>query len=240
VCGSEGTGRLERNIQSFGQAQPIASQVMPKSLTFDKLSGNDLLAANFSELIDGEDVWVVERRCSLRLLLKASQSSFVSGVISGQELERNSPIEPRVSRQIDLAHATSSEQPNDGVVTEGLAFSEFGLPSCEEARSQFKCRPIDKAQPLLIRCYQRFNFSLQFHVADAGALDERATFLGFQLYGGLEYLLNLLPAFRSHAYVVSVNPGSYCYKRESRMKSIMPCSFHDATTLLLTSTRASQ
>src|SRR5947209_13614443 len=98
LCG-QGAGRLDRDVESFAQAQSVALDALTKRFTFDELGGHELLSVDLAEFMNSQDVRMIECRRSLCFLLKASQAVFVSGVIGGQKFKRDSAIEQFVFRQ---------------------------------------------------------------------------------------------------------------------------------------------
>src|SRR5438128_4289970 len=56
------------------------------------------------------DVWMLQRRDSTRFTVEALAQLRIGGELRWQDLDRDRPIEPRVARAVDLAHAAGSER----------------------------------------------------------------------------------------------------------------------------------
>jgi hypothetical protein len=70
---------------------------------------------------DGDDMRVVERRDGLGLPSEARQTVGVQREGIGQNLQRNVTKQSRVTRAVDLTHATGAERRQDLVRTETCA-----------------------------------------------------------------------------------------------------------------------
>ena len=77
ACGvrrRESRSNLNRNVERFLQLYQRLHRVLSQSLAINKFGGNEGLAIYFSDLMDGENVRVIQRRGSARLLLEAAQT----------------------------------------------------------------------------------------------------------------------------------------------------------------------
>jgi hypothetical protein len=77
----------------------------------------------FTAVVDADDMLVVRARGQVGLPVEALAKFVVRGQLAGQNFEGIAAGQPRVLRQIDLAHAAGPQTPNDGVSSEHLAFS---------------------------------------------------------------------------------------------------------------------
>ena len=85
-------------------------------------------------LLDGmqrHDVGMVERRNSFRFPDEAGAPYRIGGEGVREHFERHATIQPRVAREIDLAHATSANPLEDFVL--GEKRTSRGRPVCREA-----------------------------------------------------------------------------------------------------------
>ena len=62
------------------------------------------------ELVDGDDVRMVERRCGARFLLEAADGVGVAGEPGPQQLHGDLAAKPRVVREVDLAHPATADE----------------------------------------------------------------------------------------------------------------------------------
>src|SRR6266700_6765257 len=90
-------------------------------VSLNVFGGNEVRGLCLSNLIDGQDVRMIERRSRLRLLLEAPQAISIRRQFRGQQLERHSAFQPSVFREVDLAHPAGAQQPKDRVVIERLS-----------------------------------------------------------------------------------------------------------------------
>ena len=60
-------------------------------------------------LVNGQDVWMIERRCGTRFVKEAAQSLRVAANSGRNTFTRDRPAS-RIDRLIDLTHATAAEQ----------------------------------------------------------------------------------------------------------------------------------
>ena len=58
-----------------------------------------------ADVVDGADAGVIERGDGLGLALEALER-LRRGRVGGEDLDRDQPVEARVARAVDLAHAT--------------------------------------------------------------------------------------------------------------------------------------
>ena len=118
VRGVERVGDLLRDRQGFVQRQAIGAgrQAMGRGdpsrqvVALDQLhhEGGDALA--LFESIDGGDIGMVQRGKGLGFARESRQTLGVVGKRVRQDLDCDVAIELRVTRPIDLAHASAPEQ----------------------------------------------------------------------------------------------------------------------------------
>jgi hypothetical protein len=92
----------------------------------------DLLAP---DVVEGADVRVVERGDGLRLALDACPQLLVARQLGGQQLDRHRSVEPRVTRAVDLAHASGPDRGEDLV---GPETGGGGEPGCRVAHGDLR------------------------------------------------------------------------------------------------------
>ena len=83
-------------------------------------------AVNFVGAMNHGDVGMLQRRGRLCLLQKPAPHIIVVGDFLREDLERDIPVQPRVGRAIDDAHAAAADLFLDAVVPERAA-SKFHL-----------------------------------------------------------------------------------------------------------------
>src|SRR5262249_14773882 len=80
---------------------------------FDIFGGDEMSAAGLADLKNRDDVWVVERRRGLSLLLESPQPFRILRVAFGEELDCDLAIEPGVLRQVDFTHSPGTDWGDD-------------------------------------------------------------------------------------------------------------------------------
>jgi hypothetical protein len=75
-----------------------------------------------ADVVEGADVGMIQRRDGPRLALEPITRSPVVGHTCRQHFDRDGTIEPRVAREIHLAHATGSNASGDFVWPNAPAF----------------------------------------------------------------------------------------------------------------------
>ena len=95
-------------------------QLLAQGFTDKKLGDHVRRAVVFAKIMYRQDVRVIQRSRSLRLLLKAPEPLRIARKGRRQDLDGNLAIEPRVARAIHLAHAAGSSGRNN------LVWSKLG------------------------------------------------------------------------------------------------------------------
>jgi hypothetical protein len=119
--GTQPVGDLDRDLKEDLRGQRTAGDALLERLALQSFHAQEGLALMVADVVDGADVRMVERRGGARLALEALPGVRLVESISGQELERNEPTEPRVLGFVDLAHASGANLRDDLVVQDGLA-----------------------------------------------------------------------------------------------------------------------
>ena len=93
----------------------------------EKLHGDEGLTVVFTDVVDGADVRVVERRCRLRLALETGERLRVLGYFLRQELQRDKSVQARVLGLVDHPHAAAARLLDDAVVQDGWPITAVAL-----------------------------------------------------------------------------------------------------------------
>ena len=111
----------------FGDGQRLIDRNRPlrdavcERRPFDQLHDERLHAVRLLKAVDVGDVRMVQRGEDLRLSLESSESVRVRREGIGQHLQGIVPLEPRVMRSPDLAHAALANQGGDFIGAEAAA-----------------------------------------------------------------------------------------------------------------------
>ena len=92
-----------------------------EGLPFDVLHDDEADAVALTDVVDGCDIRMIQRGCGLRFAREALHAVRVRRELSGQNLQRDGPVQSRIVREIHLTHAAGTEQRHDLVVTERSA-----------------------------------------------------------------------------------------------------------------------
>src|SRR4051794_40590714 len=84
--------------------------------TVKELHRQESAAVLFSDVVDGADIGMIQRRRCLRFALKAGQDLRVAGDIVRQKLQRHKAMQAHVFSFVDDSHSASTELLEDAVV----------------------------------------------------------------------------------------------------------------------------
>src|SRR5438067_7190092 len=77
MCRRQSRGCLHHRIEHLCQFYLRTGHALAKSYPVDKFGRNETGVVRLSNFINGQNVWVIECRCGISLLLEAKQSVFV-------------------------------------------------------------------------------------------------------------------------------------------------------------------
>ena len=160
--------RLHHNVQHFAQREFSALEQRTQRWPFDVFGRNKIYAVSLPYFINREDVRMIERRGCAGFLLKAAHTVSVACEAGGQDFERDQTTEPRITREIDFAHAARTELALNFIAAEFLSGGQF---SClvEKMRGGFgDGRLGEKVAGVFVRGEQGFDLSTQSCIARAG------------------------------------------------------------------------
>src|SRR5262245_59187361 len=124
MCGHQGGGHLNRDVERLGDREALFPQALPQRLTIDEFSADKVRVLKLADLIDGNDVGMIEGRRRVRLLLKAAHPFPVLGYVCEQELEGYLAAQPLVLRQVYFAHAARAQMGKYLVLTDALSHNQ--------------------------------------------------------------------------------------------------------------------
>src|SRR5207302_9069306 len=88
VGGGERASHLDGNLNRFIQLHVPACEVLTQRFAFDQFAGNVASSVIRTDLVNRQDIWMVERSYSVRLLLKPLQPLRIASKVRGQEFQR--------------------------------------------------------------------------------------------------------------------------------------------------------
>src|SRR5262249_22381427 len=195
------------------------------------------LCGCFANLVNGDDVWMVERRGSFGLLLKAAQPVSIICKRSRQDFDGDLAVEPRVAGAPDFAHPARAEEGEDFVVAE--------LPSDHRLRLLFGhlfSQYLDgwggeKCLLLFVRGDQRLYLAAQEFITPAFSFEEFGALGTNKRQSLVIKLADSLVLLRRHGCFLSStrggarpapdsNPGAPCQVKLSTLRPSLRYSSH--------------
>src|ERR1700675_3217687 len=122
VCGIEGIGELDAQIEHRCDLQRLASDPMPKRLPVEQFHGDEGSPIGIINFVDRADVRVVQRGRSLGFPLKTTEGLGVVSEFVGKELQGDVATELYILGLIDNAHAAATQLLDDAVVRDCLVY----------------------------------------------------------------------------------------------------------------------
>src|SRR6266480_5283012 len=93
---------------------------MLQRCTIQILHCDERSAVFLAYIMNGADVWMVQRRRRLRFALETGECLRVSGNLLRQELQRNEAMQPCILGFVDDTHPAVAELFEDAIVRDGL------------------------------------------------------------------------------------------------------------------------
>src|SRR5207302_9515008 len=116
VCRGESIGNFNGQIERFRQRQRFAGNAALERLAVKTLHSDESLRfagcltfnGQLPNVIDGEDVWMIQRGCGLRLTAKTLERGSVFRHFEKEKFQGYGTIEPRVQSLVNRGHAAVS------------------------------------------------------------------------------------------------------------------------------------
>ena len=126
VCRAKRAGDLNADLERVGWAEWSFSYPIAQCFAVDELGGDEVFRIDFVDLVDGENVWVVERGSRLGLLNESTHAfpGWIGDDVGRQNFECDFAIEFGVVGEINLTHATRAELGANFVSTDPFARGE--------------------------------------------------------------------------------------------------------------------
>ena len=110
-------GKALCNLQSVLECPPLGNrpfgQPLAQRLPREQLHRRVGDAGVVAEIVDAKDVGVGERGDRLRLSLESSERLRIGRELFRQDLDRDLPFQPGVSRSVHLSHAARTDRRDD-------------------------------------------------------------------------------------------------------------------------------
>ena len=125
VCGVERVGNRDADVDDRVDFERTPSQALLERLAFEQLHDQVVTPEIVTDVVEGADVWMTERGDRPPFPIEARSSARISSRLSGQHLDCDNAIEPRVPGAVHLAHPAGSERLENGVWAEPRAWSQI-------------------------------------------------------------------------------------------------------------------
>ena len=99
-------------------------QKLAQRLAFDIFGSDEMPTRHFADVVNGRDVWMVERRSGLGFFSETLQAFGILREQRRQQLKRDFAMQPFVFGQIDFAHAARAQQRNNLEIAEAFALQQ--------------------------------------------------------------------------------------------------------------------
>ena len=129
VRGAHRVRDRNRDLKKAFQPEIFRFNEVGESLPLDELHGNEVDPVRFFDGVDGDDVRVIERRDRFGFTLESLPPLRVSRHIRRQNFDGDLPVELRVTRAVDFAHATRTERGENLVISQTMASAKSHDPS---------------------------------------------------------------------------------------------------------------
>ena len=185
VSGRERPGDVGGNCHRARRVDASRRDLVAQRAPFQVLGGDEELIADFFERVDRCDRRVRQRRRGARFLPQARMHARIAKQVRRQRLQRHRPVQPRVVRQVDHAHAAAADDPLDAVGADLRA-------GCEQGRR------LEKTFAMVVRLQKREDFVL--HVGGfPGRAHQRGTFGRRRGESAIEQRADTLPLIGVHS-----------------------------------------
>jgi hypothetical protein len=190
--------------QLFHFQTGMPGEALPQRGSLQILHGDEGAAILLADVVNGADVWMIQRGRGASLALEPAQRLAVVGQVVCQELENYGATEPRVLRSVDHTHSASAKLLDDAVVGERLAdqgisaLRHDGVLSGDRQRGQLDGRTLQKVFRVRFGVEQRSNPAFERLVTGAGVPQKRVALRHRALQYGLEQVIELFPVIQVH------------------------------------------
>ena len=103
-------GNFNCRFQRLAQIEGAATQSGCEGFAFEVFEDEVVGVSLMADIVDGADMWMIQCRCSPRLLRKAAQSISVGGPRLRKHLDGHIAAETGIASTIDLAHPARAQQ----------------------------------------------------------------------------------------------------------------------------------
>jgi hypothetical protein len=121
VRDSERISDLDCQREHSIERQRLARNAMLEGLPIQKLHDDEMLATLFADVVNSANVWVIQRRRSLRLTPETFKCGSVVCRLGRQKLKRDESMEASILCLVNHSHPAATELLDDVVMRDGLS-----------------------------------------------------------------------------------------------------------------------
>jgi hypothetical protein len=118
---SQTFGSVLQKPEQLSEFSAFLMNLLAQGDAIDKLHRDEVHALALANFMDGCDVRMIERGRGLRFLFEAPHPILIGSQISGKNFQGNLAMQPRIFREIHLAHPARANLRPDFVTTEFCA-----------------------------------------------------------------------------------------------------------------------
>ena len=122
VCRVETVGDLNADVQELQYFDGLSFDTVLESLALEQHHGDKRAAFEFSHIVNGADVGMIERGGSSSFAAKSLDGLRVLRNVVGEEFQRNIAAQARVFGFVNYTHTSTTQFFEDGIVGNGAAY----------------------------------------------------------------------------------------------------------------------
>ena len=126
VCGGESVSDLQTDQQCSFQFERTTGNELAHVLAFNELHRDEVNTVNFVEIVNGADVWMVQRRRELCFSFKSFEIGFFRAEFRRDDFDYNRAIEFCIRGFVNRALPAHTELVGDAKVAERFAYHFLG------------------------------------------------------------------------------------------------------------------
>ena len=116
VCAIETGANLNCDVEDLAQLQAVILDLLAQRFAFDVLHRDVRSALILTDFVNGEDVWMAQRRSGARFLKEATAAILLRNVLRREQLQRHHALELIVVGFVNGAHTTGANGFHDSVM----------------------------------------------------------------------------------------------------------------------------
>ena len=178
--GGQGAGQLDSDVEGRANRHRSPGQVLAECQAVDELHRDEGEVALLTHAVDRDDVWMVESRCRLRLVLEAAPVLRIEGRQRVEHFQGHVASQAKVTGPIDVAHAAGTDERHD-LVPGDVTSRQAGDGAREISRRRDERRMPEELIGGAFVTKERAHLPAQLVVPLAGCFEKRLARRGIPL-----------------------------------------------------------